>query len=113
MTATKSHSPVTDQASVTPSTSASRPPSTGSASRSARIRMTACVTPGNLAREGGGHGPERVLPVGARGEERLRRVEARLVEVLLLGVREVELQRGHSTRGYRDRAVGELLQLEL
>src|SRR5919198_2268853 len=44
MTATKSHSPVTDQASVTPSTSARRPPSTGSASLSALIRITAWVT---------------------------------------------------------------------
>src|SRR3954452_1081633 len=42
--ATKSHSPVTDQASETPSISASWPPSVWSASRSARIRTTACVT---------------------------------------------------------------------
>src|SRR3954452_25407107 len=42
--ATKSHSPVTDQASETPSISASCPPSVWSASRSARIRTTACVT---------------------------------------------------------------------
>src|SRR3954451_8923710 len=42
--ATKSHSPVTDQASETPSISASCPPSVWSASRSARIKTTACVT---------------------------------------------------------------------
>src|SRR4051794_396190 len=42
--ATKSQSPVTDQASETPSISASCPPRVWSASRSARIRTTACVT---------------------------------------------------------------------
>src|ERR687894_719036 len=39
--ATKSHSPVTDQASATPSSSASRPPRSGSAERAARTSTTA------------------------------------------------------------------------
>src|SRR3954469_5064703 len=42
--ATKSHAPVTEYASATPSRSASAPPRSGSASRSARIRTTAWVT---------------------------------------------------------------------
>src|SRR3954453_12503885 len=46
--ATKSHSPVTDQASETPSISASWPPSVWSASRSALIKTTACVTRGGV-----------------------------------------------------------------
>src|SRR3954468_23804643 len=46
--ATKSHSPVTDQASDTPSISASWPPSVWSASRSALIKTTACVTRGRI-----------------------------------------------------------------
>src|SRR4051794_22245413 len=50
--ATKSHSPVTDQASETPSISASCPPSVWSASRSARIKTTACVTSGRIRRSG-------------------------------------------------------------
>src|SRR4051812_30598306 len=50
--ATKSHSPVTDQASETPSISASCPPSVWSASRSARIKTTACVTGRRIRRSG-------------------------------------------------------------
>src|SRR5919199_340085 len=41
--ATKSHSPVTEYASATPSTPASSPPRVPSASRSAQIRTTAVV----------------------------------------------------------------------
>src|SRR5215213_6646234 len=54
--ATKSHSPVTDQASETPSISASCPPRVWSASRSARIKTTACVT-GRRIRPSGRPGP--------------------------------------------------------
>src|SRR3954462_14862742 len=50
--ATKSHSPVTAQASATPSISASCPPSVWSASRSARIKTTAWVTRGRIRRLG-------------------------------------------------------------
>src|SRR3954453_17206435 len=50
--ATKSQSPVTDQASDTPSISASCPPSVRSASRSARIRTTACVTRWRIRSQG-------------------------------------------------------------
>src|SRR3954451_4459961 len=50
--ATKSHSPVTDQASATPSISASCPPRVWSASRSARIKNTACVPRGRIRRSG-------------------------------------------------------------
>jgi hypothetical protein len=42
--ATKSHSPVTEYASATPSTSASRPPSVSIAERSASMRTIAWVT---------------------------------------------------------------------
>src|SRR3954469_1305226 len=55
--ATKSHAPVTDQASETPSISASWPPSVWSASRSARIKTTACVTGGRI-RTSVGPGPD-------------------------------------------------------
>src|SRR5215212_3716403 len=55
--ATKSHSPVTDQASETPSISASCPPSVWSASRSARIKTTACVTQRRIRSGGPGTYP--------------------------------------------------------
>src|SRR4051812_4036056 len=54
--ATKSHSPVTEYASVTPSTSARALPRSGRASQSARIRTTAWVT---ARRSGRRHGSRR------------------------------------------------------
>src|SRR3954469_8424711 len=64
--ATKSHSPVTEYASATPSTSASAPPSVGSASREAFTSTTACVMAGlyTAIRYPGQH-PRRATVVGA------------------------------------------------
>src|SRR5215208_1413052 len=79
--ATKSHSPVTDQASETPSISASCPPSVWSASRSARIKTTACVTQRRIRSGGPGTYSANALDRDAQPHSRRRVVHRREADV--------------------------------